>query len=278
MKPHRRLALHVLAIATGLSAVPAAHAHCNRPVQVPVSATGHSVLIKGNSISGIYPDMLRALGAKEKCRFVFTEVPRARLEKLFETGKADMIVASTRSVRRDEFGVFIPMVRSRATLIALDDAERTPFKTTQELLGSKDTRLVVVRGYDYGSAYFALIEAMGKDNRLLMESDPSAVARLMKAHPGNVTIMVPTIFYTAVQEDPRLVDQLDRLRVEPLDDIPWGESGVYLSKSSLEPALFQFLQTSLLRAGQSATVHKGFLAHYPTALLKDSIKPLGKGP
>jgi polar amino acid transport system substrate-binding protein len=278
VKPHRRLAVHVLAIAMCLAAVPAAHAHCNRAVQVPVSATGHSVLIESNRISGIYPDMLRALGAKEKCRFVLTAVPRARLEKLFETGKADMIVASTRSMRRDEFGIFIPMVRSRATLIALGDAERTPFKTTQDVQERKDTRLVLVRGYDYGSAYSALIDAMAKDNRLLMESDPSTVARLMKANPGDVTIMVPTIFYTAVQEDTRLIDQLDRIRIEPLDDLPWGESGVYLSRTSMEPALFQFLQTSLLRTAQSGSVHKGFAGLYPPALLKDSIRPLGKGP
>jgi polar amino acid transport system substrate-binding protein len=253
-----------------------ATAHCDRVIQVPVSATGQSVVIDGDTARGIYPDILNAISVKDKCRFVIAPVPRARLEKLYESGKADMVVASTRSARRDEFGVFIPMIRSRAMLISLGDAQRPPFKTTQEILNNKDVRLVVVRGYDYGNAYHELIEAMGKENRVLLEVDPNAVARLMKINPNDVTIMVPTIIYSAMQEDARLSDQMEKLRFEPLDNIPWGESGVYLSKKALEPGQMKFLQSMMQRTAQAGTVHKGFAAYYPPQVLKDSIKPLEK--
>ena len=271
---NRRIAIASL----GISVSGLATAHCNRAIQVPVSATGQSVVIDGDAVRGIYPDILNAISTKEKCRFVVTPVPRARLEKLYESGKADMIVASTRSVRRDEFGVFVPMVRSRAMVISLGDLQRAPFKTTQDVLNNKEVRLVVVRGYDYGNAYHELIEAMAKENRVLLEPDPNAVARLMKTNSNDVTIMVPTIIYGAMQEDARLSDQLEKLRFEPLDNIPWGESGVYLSKTSLEPGLMKFLQSAMQRTAQAGTVHKGFAAYYPPQVLKDSIKPLEKIP
>lgn len=263
------LALCVLCIA------PLAWAQCERPVQVPMSATGQSVVIDGDKVSGIYPELLRSLAAKEQCRFVISAVPRARLERLFETGKADMIVASVRSPHRDEFGVFVPMVRSRATLISMDDAQRPPFKNFQELIDRKDTRLVVVRGYDYGNAYQELIDTLSRDNRVVLEAEPIAVARLLKANTNDVTLMVPTILYGAMQEDPRLRDLRDKLRIEPVDNLVWGESGVYLSKT-LEPGLFKYLQAAMQRAAQNGTVHKGFAAYYPAQVLKDSIKPLDR--
>ncbi|WP_170211686.1 substrate-binding periplasmic protein [Rhodoferax bucti] len=253
----------------------ASAAHCSRAVQVPVSATGYSVVIEGQSVRGIYPEMLKSISDKENCRFAMTPVPRARLEKLFETGKADMIVAAQRSTHRDEFGVFVPMVRSRATLISLDDAQRAPFKNFQELVDHKEARLVVVRGYDYGSGYQDLIDTLSHDNRVVFEVDPQAVGRLLKSNPGDVTIMVPTILYGAMQEDPRLRDQLDKLRIEPLDNLVWGESGVYLAKA-MEPGLFKYLLAAMQRAAQSGTVHKGFASYYPVQVLKDSIKPLDR--
>ncbi len=251
-------------------------AHCKRPVQVPMSATGQSVVIEGDTVRGIYPELLSALSAKEKCRFVISPVPRARLEKLFESGQADMIVASTRSARRDQFGVFIPMIRSRATAITLEDSARPPFRTTQEILDSKEVRLVVVRGYDYGPNYHELLDAMAKENRLLLEAEPTAVARLMRVNPHDITIMVPTIIYGAMQEDSRLQDDRDKLRFEPLDNLPWGESGVYLSKTSMDPAMFKHLQAALQRATISGVVYKGFAGYYPPHVLKDSIKPLDR--
>jgi polar amino acid transport system substrate-binding protein len=247
---------------------------CSRPIQVPVSATGQSVVIEGGKLRGIYPEMLRNIGNKEHCRFVMTPMPRARLERMFETGMADMIVATTRSARRDEFGVFVPMVRSRAAAISLDESVRTPFTNTQELLNHKITRLVLVRGYDYGSTYQELIDTLSKENRLVLEAEPVAVARLMRANPYDVTIMVPTILYSAMQQDARLNDQLDKLRIEPLDDLAWGESGVYLSKSALEPSLFKYLQTIMQRSAQSGVVYKGFASYYPAQVLKDSVKSL----
>lgn len=252
-------------------AASAAQAGCSRPMNVPMSATGQSVMIADNEISGIYPELLQLL-AKEGCEFLLTAVPRARQELMFETGKADLLIPASKTPRRDELGIFVPLIRNRATVISLD-SKRPPLKSADELLERKDTRVVLVRGADYGVPYQELMEALSKQNRLLLESDPIAVARVLKANPGDVTIMAPVIFTGAIQDDPRVSDLIDRLRVEPLNELPWGESGVYLSRAALNKEDTATLLAMMNRAAQSGVVWKGFQTYYPASVLKESIKP-----
>lgn len=247
-------------------------AGCSRPLQVPVASTGQSVIINDTEISGIYPDLLRAVSAKEGCEFVLSPVPRARLELMFETGKADLLVPATRTPRRDELGIFVPLTRNRATVISLD-GKRPPVKTAYELVERKDVRAVLVRGFDYGVAYQELVDALARQNRILYEPDPLAVARFIKANPNDVTIMSPVIFYGAIQDDPRVGDLVERVRFEPLAELPWGESGLYLSKTSLGKEDTTTLLGIFTRASQAGTVWKSFQTYYPPNVLKEAIRP-----
>lgn len=246
-------------------------ADCSRPMQVPVSSTGQSVIISDGEISGIYPELLRSLG-KDGCEFAMTPVPRARQELLFETGKADLLVPATKTQRRDEHGVFVPLTRSRATLIATD-AKRAPFKSAYDLLERKDVRVVLVRGFDYGAAYLELMEALQRQNRLVLESDPLAVARVLKANPGDVTIMAPVIFVGAIQDDARVSDMLDKLRFDPIAELPWGDNGLYISKNSLSKEDSAALLALLNRPTVASTLWKSFQTYYPASVLKESIRP-----
>lgn len=251
-------------------AASAAQAGCSRPMNVPVSATGQSVIIADNDISGIYPELLRSL-AKEGCEFVLTPVPRARQELLFETGKADLLVPATRTSRRDEHGTFVLLTRSRATIISMDP-KRAPFKSAYDLLERKDVRVVLVRGFDYGVPYQELVEALQRQNRLLLESDPLAVARVLKANPGDVTIMAPIILVGAIQDDARVSDMLDKLRFDPIAELPWGDNGLYISKTvSKEDSTT--LQALLNRATVASVLWKSFQTYYPASVLKESIRP-----
>ncbi|MFZ6675999.1 substrate-binding periplasmic protein [Undibacterium sp. Xuan67W] len=194
-------------------------ADCSRTVNVPVSATGQSVTINGDVIGGIYPDILRSI--KEGCTFVLTPVPRARLELMFETGKADLLIPASKTPRRDEFGIFIPLVYNRATLISIDPT-RLPIKTAQELLDRRDIKVAAVRGYDYGPAYLDLLKELGKQGRLAMEADPLSVARILKSGVVDVVIMAPSILAGVIMSDGRVQDMLEKLRFEPINELPWG--------------------------------------------------------
>lgn len=247
-------------------------AACSRMIQVPVSATGRSVMISGDNIDGIYPDILLNLNDKDGCQFALTAVPRARLEMLFETGKADLLIPASKTPRRDKHGLFIPLVFNRATLISLE-SNRPVLRSAQELLDKKDLKVVLVRGYDYGPAYQDIVKELGRQGRLYYDADPVSVARLIKAGIADITIMAPSILAGAIMDDARVQDMLDKLRYEPIPELPWGDSGVYLSKNALNNEDRQTLKDLLEKVAKSGAVWKSFQRYYPAHVLKESIRP-----
>jgi polar amino acid transport system substrate-binding protein len=133
--------------------------------------------------------------------------------------------------------------------------------------------VALVRGFDYGPVYQELITTLTKQGRLILEVDAVSVARLLKAGTADVTIMAPTILVGAAQSDERVRDIVGKLRIEPLDDLPWGDSGVYISNTALNPQDKATLQDALERAARSGEVWKGFQRYYSPAILKGSIRP-----
>ena len=265
-----RRTMAVLALALALPSL--AGAQCSRDIQVPVSAIGASVVVNGASIGGIYPDLLRSMGAKLGCNFIFTAVPRARLEAMFEAGKADLLIPASSTPRRDQHGLFIPMLGSRPLLISLQGA-RAPINTMQELIERRELRVALVRGYDYGVSYQALAKELSSQGRLFYEVDALSVARLMQSGFIDATIMSPTILAGVAQNDARVYGLADRLRLEALPELPWGMSGVYLSRKSLTAEDQATLRELLDKAGRSGTVMDAFQRHHRQELLSLSIRP-----
>ena len=249
------------------------YAACSRAILVPVASTGQSVIIEGNTIKGIYPDLLRSVSDKEGCTFNFTAVPRARLELLFETGRADVLIPASKTPKRDTHGVFVPLIQNRAMLISLQ-SNRAPIGSAQELLEQSNLKIVLVRGFDYGPAYQELVAALEKQGRLILEVDGLSVARLLKAGTVDATIMAPSIVAGAMQDDDRVRDLITSLRFESLRELPWGTSGAYISNRSLSTEDKAALQVALERAARSGVVWKGFQQYYPPAVLQGSIRPL----
>ena len=262
-----------LALALGLLLPPAVQAGCSRVINVPVAATGQSVIVDGDTIKGIYPDLLRSLGEKDGCTVALTTVPRARLEMLFETGRADVLIPASKTPKRDAHGTFIPLVHNRAMLISIKPG-RAPIKSVQELLDQTGIKVALVRGFDYGSAYQGLVAALETQGRVIMEVDGLSVARLLKAGTVDVTIMAPSILAGAMVDDERVRGLIDKLRFESLRELPWGNSGAYISNSALGALDKAALQTALERAARSGVVWKGFQLYYPATVLQGSIRPL----
>ncbi len=255
-------------------AVPAlpAHADCSRDILVPVSSTGVSVIVGNGTFSGIYPELFRSLGPRAGCHFTFTAVPRARQELMFETGKADLLLPATRTAARDAHGIFVPMVGHRAVLISLQ-SQRPPITNAQDLLDRRDLRVAVVRGFDYGEAYQAMVRELARQGRLFTEVDATAVARLLHVGAVDMTIMGPTILAGAINRESRVNGMLDRLRLEPIPELPWQHSGVYVSRHSLSADDRATLLELLERAAKSNAVIDGFQRYHRPEILNESVRP-----
>ena len=249
-----------------------AYAGCSRVITAPLAPLGQSVMIEGETISGIYPEILRSNQSKETCLFALSAVPRARLELLFETGKADVLLPASKTPRRDEFGVFVPLTYSRAALITVN-AERPAIKTLKELLETRELKLALVRGYDYGPAYQELIVELTRQGRLQMESDPLSVARLLRNGVVNATVMAPTILAGTLVDDERVRGLADKLRYESIEELPWLGNGLYVSKTSLSEADRQAVLEFFDRVAKSGAVWKGFQQFYDPSVLKVGLKP-----
>ncbi|MES2103125.1 MAG: transporter substrate-binding domain-containing protein [Pseudomonadota bacterium] len=258
-----------------LASIPAAAfaAECSRPITVPLSPTGTAVIITPQGqFSGTYPDVLRNSGKKDACSFVFSAVPRARQEALFQKGQADLLLPATRSPQRDEAGVFVPLISVRAALISLESA-RPAIHNLQELLEHRELKLALLRGYAYGDGYQALIGELKKQGRLILEADPVSIARLIQAGVADATIMTSPIFSNAVQTDQRLQPMQGRLRYEALEDLPWIDSGAYISKSSLGADDRAALQELFEHIAKSGALWSSIRQYSQPDSLKDSVRP-----
>lgn len=249
-----------------------ANAGCSREIVAPVANTGFAVMLNGGKATGIYPDILNSLAQKEGCHFNFTLVPRARVELMFETGKADMLLPATRTAARDANGIFVPMLRHRAVVISMA-GNHSPIASAQDLLERRDLRVAVVRGYDYGETYQAMLRELGAQGRLFTEVDPTAIARLLSLGAVDVTIMGAATISGAIGREPRVAGLLDKLRFEPIPELPWQQQGIYVSRKSLsgddQAALIELLE----KAAKSGAVLEGFQRYHRPEVLAESVRP-----
>lgn len=254
----------------------ASQAQCSRPIHVPMTTTGFGVIAHAGQISGIVPDFLSELSAKTGCQFVYTVVPKNRQENLFELGKADLLVSAVKTAKRNKLGVFVPLVYIRPTLISIE-TQQPPIQNARGIFRQKGLRLIVVRGYDYGSNYQAILDEMKKQGRLSFEPDPLSVARTMKANPLYATIMAPTIFAGVVMTEPLAQALQGKIRFQPLEELPWTESGIYISKTALSQSDQESLKSSMARMANTDIVWRAYQHYYPPEVLKISLRPREAG-
>ena len=260
-----------LALLFVLAAPALAQAGCSRAFSAPVSPLGMSVVVNHGAITGAYPALLRALGEKNGCEFKFTPVPRARQEAMFEAGRADLLIPASRTPRRDRFGYFIPLIASRAAILSVDH-ERAPLRSFDELLVRKDLRVALVRGFDYGENYQALVKQLTAQGRVFFEPDALGVARLLNAGFADVSVITPATLGGAILTDSRVEAMLDKLRIELVEDLPWGESGIYVSKSAVSAKDRAILEHMVNSAVKSGVVWENVRKQYPPALIEGTMR------
>jgi polar amino acid transport system substrate-binding protein len=263
---------HIVFALLLLTGAAEASAGCSRALVVPASPLGLSVTVKGDRVGGAFPEVLDEAAEKAGCKLVYSVVPRARLELMFETGKADLLMTSTRTARRDKYGVFVPLIVSRATLVSID-ARRAPIHNMQEMLARRELRVALVRGFDYGPTYHTLAAKLSEQGRVAWAKEPVEVARMLMAGMADMTIMPPSALVGAASLDARIASIRDKVRVEPLDELPWARSGMYISRALPEQDRL-LLEKALTDAGKSGALYKSLQRLYPPAVLSQATKPL----
>lgn len=256
-----------------LMAAGSAQANCSRPLTVPMAPIGLSVSFDDDRIEGVYPTLLRELSPSAGCEFQLQRVPRARLQKMFETGQADLLIPASASPSREKDGEFVPLIQVRASLMSLARDRASP-RSLAELLAQPDYRLVVVRGFSFGAAYDNAVAVLRAQKRLLEESDATGVARALRQGLAQGTVMTASILIGTLVQEPDLTPLIKQMRAEPLEELSWSESGVYLSRHSLNESERRSLRQAFQQQAKAGRVWQLFNDTHPPGSLGGSIRPL----
>jgi polar amino acid transport system substrate-binding protein len=262
-----------LCVAWLLVAAGGAEAGCTRGIDVPMAPIGLSVSFDGERSGGIYPTLLREMGPASGCEFQVQRVPRARLQKMFESGQADLLLPASASPGRDRDGEFVPLIQVRASLLTLG-RERPAPRSLAELVGQADFKLAVVRGFSFGAGYDGAVAALRTHKRLVEEADAAGVARALRQGLAQGTVMTASIFIGTLVQDAELGALVKQVRIEPLDELGWSESGVYLSRHTLGEADRRTLRQGFTQMARSGRLWQLFTDSYPPGSLGGSIRPL----
>lgn len=248
-----------------------AHSACSRPILIAVAGLGLTITTTGSEVGGIVPDLLRKMGHAAGCEFKFIPTPRARAEAMFAAGQSDLLLTATHTPTRDKLGKFIPLLDTRAMLIH-SPTGKINVHSLQELLSQRELQVVLVRGFDYGDAYQDLVKKLATEKRLILVPDPVNVARMLDARMADVTIMLPMVMAGAIADDPRLKGMMDNLQIEPLEELPWGEGGSYVSTLSLSAGDQAELAKLLGDMSHSKLLWDAYRSHYPANFLEGSLR------
>ncbi|MFT7776504.1 hypothetical protein [Roseateles sp.] len=169
-----------LAAAALLLAAGAAHSGCTRTIVVPGALQGRLVMVDGSVVRGVFPDLLRELGAALGCEFVFPQLPRARAERdFFNDHVGDIFFPAVRRPERDSGNVFLSVGRQPLAVFA-PRGVAIPERLDQ-LMADVRLRGVFMRGIWLGDTYGRTLEALGAQGRLDLVSDYGAMVRMLKA-------------------------------------------------------------------------------------------------
>ncbi len=269
MNAHMRTLIGTLAALAALGA----QASCQRPLQVPLAPIGVSVSFEDGQALGIYPTLLREVAANTGCQLVLQRVPRARQQTLFDAGHTHILAPAAPTPARDATGEFVPLIQVRASLMTLG-GDKPPPRSLAQLLAQPDYKLAVVRGFSFGAAYDSAVATLRQRQRLVEEADVTGVARALRLGLAHGTVMTSSILVGTLLVEPDLHPLLKRLQVEPLDELGWSASGLYLSRRSLSEAERDTLRKAFGQAARNGRVWQLFNEHHPAGSLGLSIRPL----
>lgn len=257
----------------GLLPLVSAWAACSRPIDVPVADGGLIVSVDKQQVGGVYPELLRELGARIGCTFVFHPVPRARQEMLFMARRSDLFMPAQRTDRRDPFGQHVALLQVRPVLMALRPLPASLHQRS-DLVEHAELRLAVLRGVDYGARYRELLEQLRERKRLVTEADAAGLVRALRTGVADAVLINPERLRAEL--DTPEAGSTEAWQVRPLDDLSWQNTGLYLSLERLPEADRQLLAQALGDLQFHQRLWQSLLRAHPASntLLQAGYRPL----
>lgn len=231
----------------------AAQAACSRDIQVPFSDVGIDLRLVDGQRGGLSVDYLDEVSRRTGCRFVYSDVPRARAWWMLAHGTADVVPGAVQADWRDESGVFHDQyVMEGVSLLSLK-SDPVNLRSSRAIMDSK-RHFLFVRGHDYGPRTAELIRVLQAQGQLTLVTDPGGMLRMLEAGRADAMIVMASIITTEAQAQ----GLEDALHGAGIDDLEWASTGVYLSKSSLPAADAELLGRTFNELNEEGFYVRGY--------------------
>ncbi len=216
---------------------------CSRPIRVAASADGRFMIIeRGGVVSGADHDLLELVGKRIGCQFIYEIVSRARAVVMLQDASIDIFPLATRTSGRDALATFVHTASFRPMLLVMGRRPAPIHSMTDLVLG--DLRLDIVRAFDYGPVYQALVTNPAMRRRITENVDVAAVAKRLANGQSDCTLMVPATFAIAAET----AGIADRIQVVALDELPLTDAGEYIVERALPAADAALLEQAIADA------------------------------
>lgn len=235
----------------------AAEPGCSRPITVAAAPLGRSIMITPEGeVTGAQYDLLKRAGAEGNCVFDPVVLPWARAVAMLKDGSIDLLPGAIWSAERDTIADFVVLDRVWPMLMSLRE-RRLGIDGRAALVAGK-IRLGVVRGFDYGPGYRALLSELEQRQSLDRAADAETLARELAGGRIDAVLMAPIIFADPA-EKLGLGDRLDLVRIDGVEPV---RAGIYLSHARLDAADRARIADAIRAAQREEGGYLGLLRRY----------------
>jgi polar amino acid transport system substrate-binding protein len=225
---------------------------------------------------GIDKDVVQAVQQRSECEFKPVLESRVRIWQQLADGRLDMSVSGIPSPERERFAEFVPYFQTRNfALMRRDLARELP--TPDVFLADGRRKAVVVKGFQHGATYDALLAQLRAQERVIDAADFGTAQRLFLAGRADLMLALPTSWGAAFHKDGQL-DQLAVLDWSPRDRIVHG---LVLSRERMAEAhrlrLRQAVE-SLIVDGSIDAIFRRYVGERLAREMRVELAPTGAGP
>jgi polar amino acid transport system substrate-binding protein len=209
------------------------------------------------NVTGVVSDFLDQVSAHSGCRFEFVVVPRVRAFLMLKSGAVDIVPAVVQTEERDRLARFVHAYDTTPMLMSIGG--KLPADLTLADLEQSAQTIGVVRGYDYGPAYMALIEDPKVKPRISLVPDPETLGRMLVAGRIDAVLMVPSAFVNGANA----ASITDSIGITKIVGMPSTPTGWYINERTLADSdriLLSDAIAALMKQGEYARLLKRYYA------------------
>lgn len=212
---------------------------------------------------GIDKDVINELRKRTGLQFKETKKPRARIWGELEQGLLPMSVSGIQNETRDKFAYFIPCIAQK-NMVIISKENSKKYKSIDDFVNDKNTKIAVVRGFVHGKIYDKAIEIMKKENRVFEVPNIDTLYIMMNSKKQRVDLILGLpVFYKYHLKKLKMEDKVEILDWDK--NAPNIKHCLVLSKKLIDTKTYNKINSAINDMKLDGTLKKIYLKYLSEA-------------